>query len=384
MSIIPRETKQRSIVVLGFSMVGKTAICIRFAKNRFEDQYEPTYENSWNKLYEYKGQQIEIVIKDTQGLSDQEVFRHEYGLGYHGYILVYSISSMRSLETLKGIHEKLLNLTVNTKIPRVLVGNKVDLARHAREVSYADGQALANEWGCAFVECSAKWNQGVKEVFDILLDEIEQLSEPDNGYSIINSSKCLDYLCCINRNRPEYNDNSSFQISDTKRLEKWGKIFILFSCIYGFIAIIAGIIIANSNNQTDTQLLAYIILGFGFIISLVSVLGWLGIKQTSQEFLKAYAISLFIIIITEIVAYVILYAEMSIFKDNLALATISTIIGVLIQIISVWIICGFQSSLTPQLLLQGEYPMADNNSIISNEFYDSSSYNTYHNLNDVY
>lgn len=112
--------KQRNIVVLGFSMVGKTAICVRFAKDRFDETYEPTYENSWYKDYKYKGQEVECIIKDTQGLSDQEIFRHEYGLGYHGYILVYSISSHRSLETLKGIHEKLLNLTVNTKIPRVL------------------------------------------------------------------------------------------------------------------------------------------------------------------------------------------------------------------------------------------------------------------------
>jgi len=100
--------KQRNVVVLGFSMVGKTAICVRYTNDRFDDRYEPTYENSFSKVIPYKSQEVELMIKDTQGLSDEDIFRNEYGLGYHGYVLVYSISSLRSLETLKGINMKLL------------------------------------------------------------------------------------------------------------------------------------------------------------------------------------------------------------------------------------------------------------------------------------
>ena len=109
----------------------------------FED--EPTYESSYSRTVRHNGQDTELVIKDTQGLvrtlrstlllifarsvaqSDQEIFRNEYGLGYHGYVLVYSISSRRSLEILKSINMKLLNLTGSNNVPRVLVGNKADL-----------------------------------------------------------------------------------------------------------------------------------------------------------------------------------------------------------------------------------------------------------------
>ncbi|KAL0204341.1 hypothetical protein M9458_002359, partial [Cirrhinus mrigala] len=41
------------------------------------------------------------------------------------------------------------------RVPVILVGNKVDLDNE-REVSSSEGQALAEEWGCPFMETSAK------------------------------------------------------------------------------------------------------------------------------------------------------------------------------------------------------------------------------------
>jgi Ras family protein len=55
------------------------------------------------------------------------VFRNEYCLGTHGYILVYSVTSRRSLEKLKSLNSKLVNLMGTDMVPRVLVGNKIDL-----------------------------------------------------------------------------------------------------------------------------------------------------------------------------------------------------------------------------------------------------------------
>ena len=120
--------KHRNIVVLGFSMVGKTTLCIRFVDGRFEDIYEPTYENSFSKIVRHKGEEIELVIKDTQGEDGESIFRNTYGLGYHGYALTYSICSRRSLDIVKRIHERLLNLFGNQNIPLILVGTKADLS----------------------------------------------------------------------------------------------------------------------------------------------------------------------------------------------------------------------------------------------------------------
>lgn len=59
---------QRNVVVLGCAAVGKTALCLRFVNDRFDERYDPTYENSFYKKCQYKGRDFECTIKDTQGL----------------------------------------------------------------------------------------------------------------------------------------------------------------------------------------------------------------------------------------------------------------------------------------------------------------------------
>ena len=44
---------------------------------------------------------------------------------------------------------------------KVIVGNKVDCKEGERQVSFADGTALAKKYGVEFVECSAKDNYNI-------------------------------------------------------------------------------------------------------------------------------------------------------------------------------------------------------------------------------
>merc|ERR1712000_500361 len=90
---------------------------------------------------------------------------------------------MTSLEKLCFVYDRLLTL-VGAGVPKILVGNQSDvddagrtpnsvlalsaMAKH-REVSFAQGQALSQKWGCPFMECSAKSGEGVARVFDSLL-----------------------------------------------------------------------------------------------------------------------------------------------------------------------------------------------------------------------
>lgn len=47
------------------------------------------------------------------------------------------------------------------------VGNKIDESAELREVSNAEGQAQAAEWGVHFMETSAKTNHNVTELFEV-------------------------------------------------------------------------------------------------------------------------------------------------------------------------------------------------------------------------
>lgn len=64
------------------------------------------------------------------------------------------------------------------KVPVILVGNKVDLESE-REVSSNEGRALAEEWGCPFMETSAKSKTMVDELFAEIVRQMNYAAQPD-------------------------------------------------------------------------------------------------------------------------------------------------------------------------------------------------------------
>lgn len=81
------------------------------------------------------------------------------------------------------LNDKIINITGNEKIPRIIVGNKSDLDKqrfvffslqrkmrlliqYYRKVSKEEGQKLAQELGCPFLECSAKLNENIGNDFN--------------------------------------------------------------------------------------------------------------------------------------------------------------------------------------------------------------------------
>ena len=58
----------------------------------------------------------------------------------------------------------------------MLVGNKCDMTLE-REVSKADGAALARQYGCDFIETSAKTTQNVERLFINIVRSLRQISD---------------------------------------------------------------------------------------------------------------------------------------------------------------------------------------------------------------
>jgi len=165
--------KTRKIAVMGYRAVGKSTITVQFCQNQFNEEYLPTIENSFHKTINYKGEDFNAEIIDTTGQDECSIFPEKYSVGIHGYILVYSVVNRNSFDTIKLINEKILNAVVASKVPRILVGNKTDLDGE-RQISTEEGRALAQQWGCGFVECSAKLNDKIGDLFLALLKEIEK------------------------------------------------------------------------------------------------------------------------------------------------------------------------------------------------------------------
>eukprot|EP00696_Hemimastix_kukwesjijk_P005481 gnl/Hemi2/16919_TR5621_c0_g1_i1.p1 gnl/Hemi2/16919_TR5621_c0_g1~~gnl/Hemi2/16919_TR5621_c0_g1_i1.p1 ORF type:complete len:205 (-),score=46.55 gnl/Hemi2/16919_TR5621_c0_g1_i1:67-681(-) len=165
--------KQRKVVILGGRAVGKSAMTVQFVDNHFVESYYPTIENTFHKVIRCGKDEFVTEIVDTAGQDEYSIFHDTYSVGVDGYVLVYSVASKPSFEMIKIVNNKLLNVCGTECVPRVLVGNKIDL-EHDRQVPTVSGQALAAEWGCAFVECTAKFNQNIAEIFVALMVEVEK------------------------------------------------------------------------------------------------------------------------------------------------------------------------------------------------------------------
>ncbi|ODV91977.1 hypothetical protein CANCADRAFT_30256 [Tortispora caseinolytica NRRL Y-17796] len=169
--------KARRIAVVGSRSVGKSSMTVQFVEDHFVESYYPTIENQFSKVIRYKGQEYATEILDTAGQDEFSIMNQKHFIGVHGYILVYSVASRTSFETIKVIRDKILNSTGADNIPMVIVGNKIDLHLQ-RQVSTEEGKALADEWGCAFIETSARHNENVARAFELLIAGIESANEP--------------------------------------------------------------------------------------------------------------------------------------------------------------------------------------------------------------
>ncbi|QIW95920.1 hypothetical protein AMS68_001438 [Peltaster fructicola] len=180
------------LVVLGDGGVGKTALTIQLCLNHFVETYDPTIEDSYRKQVQIDGQSCMLEVLDTAGQEEYTALRDQWIRDGEGFVLVYSISSRSSFARIQKFHHQIQRVKESASAgsptfpgsplsqtlpvpsgpaPIMLVGNKCDRVQE-REVSTQEGQALAKQLGCDFVEASAKNCINVEKAF---FDVVRQL-----------------------------------------------------------------------------------------------------------------------------------------------------------------------------------------------------------------
>lgn len=81
------------------------------------------------------------------------------------------------------LRDKILNITGMEWLPMVIVANKLDL-HPQRQVSTQEGLGLSVEWKCSFIETSAKHNQNIGKIFELILSEIEKVNSNEKSGEI--------------------------------------------------------------------------------------------------------------------------------------------------------------------------------------------------------
>ena len=98
-----------------------------------------------------------------------------YNSEAQGFILVYSVDSRDSFDRIENFLQAVLRVKGDNAI-FILVGNQCDKTQK-REVSKADGAALARSYGCDFIETSAKTTQNIERLFINIVRSLRQTSD---------------------------------------------------------------------------------------------------------------------------------------------------------------------------------------------------------------
>ncbi|KAJ3326039.1 GTP-binding protein Rho1 [Boothiomyces sp. JEL0866] len=166
---------RKKIVVVGDGASGKTSLLMAFTKGVFPTNYVPTvFENIVTDI-SVCGQQVELNLFDTAGQEDYDRLRR---LSYPDTDLTYICFSIDSHTSFENVADKWISEVVHycNQKPIILVGLKTDLRyddevikklllKGKRPISYSEGLEMAKRIGADYYECSAKYKEGVTDLF---------------------------------------------------------------------------------------------------------------------------------------------------------------------------------------------------------------------------
>lgn len=160
------------LLLIGDSGVGKSSLLLSFTSDTFEE-LNPTIGVDFKlKHVTLGGKKLKLAIWDTAGQERFRTLTSSYYRGAQGIIMVYDVTRRDTFTNLSDIWAKEIDLySTNQDCIKMLVGNKVD-KEGERVVSKREGIDFAREYGCLFIECSAKTRVNVEQCFEELVLKI--------------------------------------------------------------------------------------------------------------------------------------------------------------------------------------------------------------------
>ena len=205
------------ILVLGDSMVGKSAFILRFCENKFEEDSLSTIGlDTKTKFITRQNQKIQLQIWDTAGQERFRSIAKSCYKGAHGILLVYDITNLDTFKHIKNWIGDIKN-KINKPMDQIalyVIGNKCDLPEEKRKVDDEDKAKLKAEFGLDIMEVSAKIDKNINESMIALIDKMLQLGiglkkeddDEEDGQNLeVNKSK-KKKDCCGGKDKKDKKD----------------------------------------------------------------------------------------------------------------------------------------------------------------------------------
>jgi len=171
-------------VVIGAGAVGKSALVVRFIKNDFVTDYDPTIEDSYRRQFTVDGIECLLDILDTAGQEEYSALRDTYMRNGEGFLTVFAVNSRMTFSELPDMIKQILLVKDRDEVPIIIVGSKCDLNP---TVQMSQIKGLCDQHHIPFIPCSALGNINVEYLFSELVKFCRQIGVEDKK----KDKKCL-------------------------------------------------------------------------------------------------------------------------------------------------------------------------------------------------
>lgn len=155
-------------LILGDTNVGKSSVLLRYERDAFRKDYDPTIGVDFiYKELIVEGQRMNWRIWDTAG---QEKFRSivtSYLRALDGVVFCFDVTSQASFTNIPQWVHYYSSHARDQNVPKVLLGNKAELASK-REVTFEAASKLASSFNMPYFDVSASTGANVPEAFNYL------------------------------------------------------------------------------------------------------------------------------------------------------------------------------------------------------------------------
>ena len=172
-----KEKISLRIAVLGHILSGKSQLIFRFINNKLPDEHDTIVEDSYTVPADIDNIKCTLEILDTAGEDDYQNMFDEWVDSSDGIVLVYSIDSRDSFESMKIKYGRILKLKGDRKVS-IIVGNKCELEEE-RKVSKEEAENFCLSNKVPFLEVSALKDINVKETFLTVAKGILRIKFPE-------------------------------------------------------------------------------------------------------------------------------------------------------------------------------------------------------------
>ena len=170
------ENPSLSIMLLGETNVGKTALIHRYTNKEFISDFYITVGTDFiTKDITIDNEVIKTQIWDTAGQERFMTISRSFYSRSDGILLIYDLTEWTSYKRLNTWITN-INACAGISIPKYLVANKTDLVE-SRQISREEGEIIAKKNGMKYFETSALTGENVDIAFQSIVKEANEVKK---------------------------------------------------------------------------------------------------------------------------------------------------------------------------------------------------------------